>query len=239
MKNISQILGVVLFFSVFTVLSYGDESVKERLRRAKMQEAQQAPSAQNSGYVPYYGEGDKEQAKLYLKHLSKVMPEQERYSIESIQNSAQSEEEKQRSISSIQESADQQRKIFEDWGIADGEIVDEQKFDARYEEQKSRETQAVQESVDAQGKAMLRALATACEAFATAHQGKYPTSWQDLVEAKPPYINTEICGKTTFGFEYECNFSEQGYEHIARPAMTENHIGSTTFTITTGGTLTP
>lgn len=76
----------------------------------------------------------------------------------------------------------------------------------------------------------LRALSTACEAYAAVNNGKYPSSTEDLAGSVPAYINRPYCAETIDGFVYVCEFSETGYE-IRAESVTGNEI----FAITTGG----
>jgi len=93
---------------------------------------------------------------------------------------------------------------------------------------------------DALAKSTLRSLSTASETFATANSGSYPTEITDLTGATPPYINKAYCGDTISGFDYNCNFETSGasYSFEAVPANVGTS-GTTTFTISTGGVLTP
>jgi hypothetical protein len=91
---------------------------------------------------------------------------------------------------------------------------------------------------DALAKATLRSLSTASESFATSNAGKYPKSSLDLLYATPPYLSEEYCNQTISGFTFECFFSENGYQFIAKP-VTEGSSGSQSYTIITGGILEP
>ncbi len=93
---------------------------------------------------------------------------------------------------------------------------------------------------DALAKSTLRSLSTASETFATANTGNYPVDITSLTGATPPYINTEYCATTVSGFNYSCTFDASGghYTYTATP-VTVGTSGTTTYTITTGGILTP
>lgn len=91
---------------------------------------------------------------------------------------------------------------------------------------------------DALAKSTLRSLSTASETFATANTGNYPTAIASLTGATPPYINKDYCTGTISGFTYGCTFAAGGYTITANPS-TVGTSGTTTFTITTGGVLTP
>ncbi|MDP2653789.1 MAG: prepilin-type N-terminal cleavage/methylation domain-containing protein [Candidatus Omnitrophota bacterium] len=91
---------------------------------------------------------------------------------------------------------------------------------------------------DALAKATLRSLSTASETYATANTGNYPGEVTSLTGATPPYINKAYCGTTVSGFEYTCTFGAGSYTFIGTP-ITIGTSGTTTFTISTGGVLTP
>jgi len=91
---------------------------------------------------------------------------------------------------------------------------------------------------DALAKSTLRSLSTASETFATANTGNYPSDSTSLTGATPPYLNTEYCGTTASGFAYTCTFGPGTYTFVATP-VTVGTSGTTTFTITTGGVLSP
>jgi type IV pilus assembly protein PilA len=93
-------------------------------------------------------------------------------------------------------------------------------------------------SNDALAKATVRALSTAAESFATAKNGNYPTDMTSLTGASPAYLNTAYCGQTLSGYLYTCTFAADSYTFAATP-MTVGTSGTTTYTITTGGVLTP
>ncbi len=91
---------------------------------------------------------------------------------------------------------------------------------------------------DALAKGTLRSLSTSCETFATTQSGNYPLNISSLTGATPPFINKDYCGQSVSGFDYTCTFSAGGYTFVATP-VTVGTSGTTTFTITTGGVLTP
>ena len=92
---------------------------------------------------------------------------------------------------------------------------------------------------DALAKGTLRTLSTASETFATSNNGNYPTSETALTGATPPYINTAYCGTTTSGYVFTCPTMTVGaYSFIATP-VTVGTSGTTVYTMTTGGILTP
>ena len=93
-------------------------------------------------------------------------------------------------------------------------------------------------SNDALAKSTLRTLSTASETFATANTGNYPTDITSLTGATPAYVNKAYCATTVAGFDYTCTFGAGAYTFTATP-VTVGTSGSTTFTISTGGILTP
>ena len=91
---------------------------------------------------------------------------------------------------------------------------------------------------DALAQSTLRSLSTASETFATASNGNYPTTMTSLTGATPPYISENPCGATSAGFSYTCTQTAGAYTLAATP-VTVGTSGTTTYTITTGGVLTP
>lgn len=93
-------------------------------------------------------------------------------------------------------------------------------------------------SNDALAKATLKAVSTSSESYAIANNNNYPIDETSLIAATPPYQNKSYCGKTISGYVFACTFGAATYTLIATPASVGNS-GTTTFTITTGGILTP
>ncbi len=91
---------------------------------------------------------------------------------------------------------------------------------------------------DSLAQSTLRALSTAAETYGTANSGNYPEDITDLTNATPPYLNVAYCGTTVSGFVYDCDFEVGGYTLTASP-VTDNVTGTKTFTIETGGVLSP
>jgi len=91
---------------------------------------------------------------------------------------------------------------------------------------------------DALAQSTLRTLSTASETFATANNGNYPTTITDLTGATPPYINAEFCNTTASGYVYTCGMVAGAYSFTATPSVVGTS-GTTTYTMTTGGILTP
>lgn len=82
----------------------------------------------------------------------------------------------------------------------------------------------------AAAKANIRALSTAAEVYATAHNGTYPTSTEVI-----PYIAAAatLCDKTVQGYAYVCTkMLPAGYTITATPTSTTT--GDTTFSVTEG-----
>ena len=90
---------------------------------------------------------------------------------------------------------------------------------------------------DALAKATIRSVSTASESFATAGTN-YPTDITSLTGASPAYLNTAYCGQTISGYVYTCTFATGSYSVAATP-VTVGTSGTTTYTMTTGGVLTP
>lgn len=91
---------------------------------------------------------------------------------------------------------------------------------------------------DALAKGTLRTMSTAAETFATASSGNYPGNETSLTGATPPYVNTGYCGRTVSGYAFTCTWGTGGYTVVATPS-TVGTTGTTTYTMTTGGILTP
>ena len=91
---------------------------------------------------------------------------------------------------------------------------------------------------DALALSTLRALSTASETHATSQSGNYPGNESSLTGATPPYLNKAYCNQTISGFTFGCTFSAGSYTYTATP-ITIGTSGTTTYTITTGGVLTP
>ena len=92
---------------------------------------------------------------------------------------------------------------------------------------------------DALAKSTLRSLSTASETFGTSNNGTYPTSITSLTGATPPYMSVDPCKTNgTSGFTYTCTMVSVGYTFIANPG-TVGTTGTTMFTMSTGGILTP
>ncbi len=91
---------------------------------------------------------------------------------------------------------------------------------------------------DALAKATLRSLSTSSESFATANSGNYPGDMTSLTGATPPYLNQAYCGLTMSGYTFACTFAGGSYTFTATP-VTAGTSGTTTYTVSTGGVLTP
>lgn len=84
----------------------------------------------------------------------------------------------------------------------------------------------------------LRTISTSAEMFAAANLGTYPSSEVSLTGATPPYLNRSYCGRAVSGFTFTCVWGSVGYTIVGTP-IALNSSGSVTYTITTGGVLTP
>ena len=91
---------------------------------------------------------------------------------------------------------------------------------------------------DALAASALRTMSTSSETFGTANNGNYPSDMTSLTGATPPYIQKDYCGTTNSGYSFTCVMTTGGYTFVATP-VTVNTTGSTTYTMTTGGILTP
>ena len=91
---------------------------------------------------------------------------------------------------------------------------------------------------DAAAKATLRSMSTVTETYATSNSGNYPTDMTSLTGATPPYISRDYCGLTVSGFSFVCTNTAGVYTYVATP-VSVGTSGTTTFTMTTGGVLTP
>ena len=63
---------------------------------------------------------------------------------------------------------------------------------------------------DQNATAFLRAVASACWAYARDHQGKNPLDIESLTNASPPYLSSSYCGTTNNGYIFTCKFSSDG-----------------------------
>jgi type IV pilus assembly protein PilA len=93
---------------------------------------------------------------------------------------------------------------------------------------------------DALAKSTLRSLSTASETYATAANGSYPATMALLTGATPPYLNKDYCtGGPYSGYNFACTgMGVGGYAFTATP-VNVGTSGTTTYTVTTGGVLTP
>lgn len=89
---------------------------------------------------------------------------------------------------------------------------------------------------DAAAKAGIRSLSTAAETYAAAHSGVYPADVTEL----STYITSaaNYCSQTVQGFAYSCVLASTGYTIAASPSNS-GVTGTTAYTATTGGVLTP
>ena len=94
----------------------------------------------------------------------------------------------------------------------------------------------------AAAKANIRSLSTACETYSTAYSGGYPDTVARLttfIGAASSYCSDAAGGVTAIqGYNYACTLGVGGYTLVATP-VTVGTTGTTTYTATTGGVLTP
>jgi len=91
---------------------------------------------------------------------------------------------------------------------------------------------------EAAAQATLRTVSTACETFAAANNGAYPATEGALTAASPQYIGRTYGDTLVQGYNYAVTVSSVGYTAVATPASVGTS-GNTTYTISTGGVLTP
>ncbi len=92
---------------------------------------------------------------------------------------------------------------------------------------------------DALAKSTLRSISTASETFASSNSsGNYPGNETSLTGATPPYLSKPYCGSVSSGYTLACTFAAGAYSVTATP-VTVGTSGTTTYTISTGGVLTP
>ena len=94
----------------------------------------------------------------------------------------------------------------------------------------------------AAAKANIRSLSTAAETYSTANNGAYPDTVARLttfIGSAGSYCADAAGGATSVqGYQYRCTMTDGGYSLVANP-VTVGTTGSTTYTATTGGVLTP
>ncbi len=69
-----------------------------------------------------------------------------------------------------------------------------------------------------QAEAVLITISTAAETFKAANS-KYPSSENDLTQAKPAYLDRAYNNKIIQGYDYSSNFHSDGYEITAKPII--------------------
>lgn len=85
--------------------------------------------------------------------------------------------------------------------------------------------------------ATLRTISTACESFAAANSGNYPTAIANLTGATPKYLNEDYTASSRQGYTFACGtLGASGYTCTAVP-VTINVTGTKSFSICTGGVL--
>lgn len=93
---------------------------------------------------------------------------------------------------------------------------------------------------DALAQSTLRTLSTSSETYATANNGNYPLNMSSLTGANPAYLQEDFCdGVARSGYSYACTaMTAGGYTFTATP-VTIGTSGTTVYTVTTGGILSP
>lgn len=89
---------------------------------------------------------------------------------------------------------------------------------------------------EAAAQTTLKTMSTACESYAAANAGTYPTI-TDLMNASPAYLNENYCTGTLQGYNYTCTgMNSTGYNITAQPqgALAGR---ARNYTIETGGRL--
>jgi len=92
-------------------------------------------------------------------------------------------------------------------------------------------------SHDAVTRKTLASLTVALEYYLNANLS-YPTSVANLLTGTPPYINKDFFTGTHAGFTYSSNILPTSYTITATP-VSVGVLGSTTFTLKTGGVISP
>ena len=95
---------------------------------------------------------------------------------------------------------------------------------------------------DALAQSTLKTLSTASETYGTANNGNYPANITSLTStmSTPPYINEDPCANSPVaGYNYDCSAMTTGGYTITATPVTPGTTGTTTYTIATGGILTP
>lgn len=95
------------------------------------------------------------------------------------------------------------------------------------------------DSNESAAKEALKIISVACESYAKAHNGNYPSSMGDLTAATPPYLKENYISRPKDGYNYSCVFSG-GYSCVAVPEVCiktgqTTGTGTKKFTVTTGG----
>ena len=90
---------------------------------------------------------------------------------------------------------------------------------------------------DAAAQSTLKSYATACESYAAASNGVYPSdaTEDELTTASPPYFPLDMDARTKGGFTYDIDLSTGGYTLDANAVSAQT--GSWDFRMTTGGVL--
>lgn len=92
---------------------------------------------------------------------------------------------------------------------------------------------------DAAAQTTLRTIAAACEDYASANHGNYPSEFGALLNSTPAYLNENYTAHSRQGYTFSCSaqMNSVGYNCSAVPVEC-NMTGAKNFTITTGSVLT-
>ena len=93
-------------------------------------------------------------------------------------------------------------------------------------------------SVGASPVQTLKLISTAIEEYARAH-GTYPNHSNELYFNDPPYLEEMYCNIERDGFQFSCLMSSSGYRITAIPVSFEEGQILKTYSIATGGVLSP
>ncbi|MBL7081201.1 MAG: prepilin-type N-terminal cleavage/methylation domain-containing protein [Candidatus Omnitrophica bacterium] len=90
---------------------------------------------------------------------------------------------------------------------------------------------------ESNAQATLKTISTACESYAAANNGNYPTAMTDLTKAKPAYLNEDYTAAARHGYAYACGTLKiTGYSCTATPSNCGT-TGTKVYTIKTGAVL--
>ena len=88
----------------------------------------------------------------------------------------------------------------------------------------------------ASARSTLKAISTSLENYSVINS-VYPTDTSGLLGASPPYLNVDYFSGTHSGYTFSANLASYAYTITATPVNANS--GTTSYTVTTGGTLSP